>query len=160
MRRRCRCTTCHEKYPGMPMHSGAGNERDGGLCVRCHKNPVKFSSANNMEPWVNAHGAPERRPPSEVREAVDFKHATDAFACAEPEGTDFELLPELTQAEQSLIALAHQHIQVYRCTGGGLKYRGHVCFFPQKVRRRALCCVARCARALAVAVVVRIRPGR
>lgn len=48
-----------------------------------------------------------------------------------------EYLPELTEAEQALIALAHQHIQVHRCTGGGTKYRGHVCFFPQQVRKVA-----------------------
>lgn len=48
-----------------------------------------------------------------------------------------DYLPALTEAEQALIALAHQHIQVHRCTGGGTKYRGHVCFFPQQVRKLA-----------------------
>jgi hypothetical protein len=49
-------------------------------------------------------------------------------------GDDPPGLEPMFEAEQALIAQAHQHIQVHRCTGGGLKYRGHVCFFPQLVR--------------------------
>ena len=43
-------------------------------------------------------------------------------------------LPVLTIVEEALIARAAQHIQVFTGTGGNLKYRGHVCCFPQEVR--------------------------
>jgi len=72
-----------------------------------------------------------------------FSSQNDAVARDAPEH-----LAELTAAEAALIALAFQHIQVCRGTGGSEKYHGHVCCFPQQVRAAppfvAWCCCAAC----------------
>ena len=42
-------------------------------------------------------------------------------------------LPQLTEVEEALIALAFESIRIWRGTGGSPKYRGHAIFFPQQV---------------------------